>query len=329
MISAVQQQLLRLLASGDIQSGTELGTALGISRAAVWKQIQALQAIGIDIQSEQRSGYCLPLSVELLDTEQIRSSLAQQISARIPRLEQTWSCDSTNSELIKRLHQKDAAPGTLLLTEHQSGGRGRRGRQWISPFGGGLYLSLLWGFRGGILSLSGLSLVIGIALAKSIQQLGIDQVKIKWPNDIYINKRKLGGILIELEGESEGPTQVVVGIGINLAIPADTGVRIDQPWCALSEYLDPPLNRNDIIPQLINQLVPTLDRFEQDGLAAFLSEWKQFDISYNRSIEIHQDQHVISGIARGIDQSGALLLEQNGTISPHHSGDLSLRIQQH
>ncbi len=325
-MTRVQQRLLQQLADGATHSGTALGEVLRISRAAVWKQIQALQEMGVVILSEPRQGYRLPAPVALLDTVEVLSAVEVPLRARLKQIERIWSCDSTNSELMRRLHQ-GVESGILLLAEHQSGGRGRRGKPWISPFGGSLYLSLLWRFSGGLMALSGLGIVVGIAMAQAVQRLGVEQARLKWPNDLHVEDRKMGGVLIELEGESEGPTDVVIGVGLNLQIPQQESGAIDQPWSTLADYLEPLPSRNRLAAAVINQLIPLLDRFEQGGLEELMPEWEALDRVHNQPVVIHQEGGAIHGIARGIDRMGALQLEVDGEIQSHYSGDVSLRLQ--
>ena len=325
MITPIQQRLLQRLSDGARHSGTMLGEHLGISRAAVWKQVQTLQESGIKIHSEQRQGYRLSSPVTLLDRVEVQSLLQQEIRARLPQIETLWSCDSTNSELMRRLREQEAATGSVLLTEYQSGGRGRRGKQWISPFGGSLYLSLLWRFSGGLMALSGLGIVVGIAMAQAVEQLGLNGAMLKWPNDLHYDDKKLGGVLIELEGESDGPTDVVIGVGLNVSL-SDQSKQIDQPWTALEQHLKAPPTRNQLTAALLNRLLPLLDLFEKEGLAALMPEWEALDRVCDQPVVIHQEGKQIHGVARGIDPMGALKVESNGEIQRHYSGDVSLRL---
>jgi BirA family biotin operon repressor/biotin-[acetyl-CoA-carboxylase] ligase len=325
--TTIQQQLLQLLTDGETHSGTALGEQLGVGRAAVWKQIQALQAMGVEIQSLPRQGYQISHPISLLDGSTIRSALATSIAERLPVIEPLWSCDSTNSELMRRLRGEYSSSGTVLLAEHQSGGRGRRGKQWVSPFGGSLYLSLQWRFSSGMMALSGLGIVVGIAMAKAIEQLGIEGVMLKWPNDLHLNDKKLGGILIELEGESEGPTDVVIGVGINVAANSLSSSEIDQPWTALSEHQSVMPSRNQLAALLLSQLIPRLDHFEQQGLGGLMSEWDALDRIRDCPVWIDQEGARESGVARGITAIGALQVELNGGLCTYYSGDVSLRLR--
>jgi BirA family biotin operon repressor/biotin-[acetyl-CoA-carboxylase] ligase len=332
VITPVQQRLLRCLADGELHSGTALGEVLGISRAAVWKQIQALQEQGVEILSEQRQGYTLPGAVTLLDRSEIRGGLTAAVGQRLPQIETLWGCDSSNSELMRRLRRGEAVSGHVLLSEYQSAGRGRRGKQWLSPFGGSLYLSLLWRFSGGLMALSGVGIVVGIAMAQAVEAIGLEGAQLKWPNDLHYADQKLGGVLIELEGESDGPTDVVIGVGLNVMLSDQQG-QIDQPWTALQRYFDLPLSRNRLAAVLLNHLLPLLDRFERGGLEALLPQWESLDRLRDHPVVVlqegreSQERHESYGIARGIDAMGALLVESNGVVQRHFSGDVSLRLR--
>ena len=326
-MTPIQEALLHQLADGALHSGTALGEALGISRAGVWKQIQQLHAVGVEVQSIERQGYRLPALIQFLDQQKIEAALAPAVGMQLAGIQTVWECDSTNSELIRQLHT-GARPGTLLLAEHQTAGRGRRGREWVSPFGGSLYLSLLWRFSSGPMALSGVSIVVGIAAAQALIELGVEGVALKWPNDIHLQGRKLGGVLIDQEGESEGPTHVVIGIGINVALPERESRRIGQPWAALSQQMESLPSRNRLAASLLNRLVPLLNRFEQGGLDPLLPEWEPLDQTRDRTVTLQLEGRHITGTARGIDRTGALQLERGGRIRPYFSGDLSLRLQE-
>lgn len=326
-MTPAQENLLRQLSDGELHSGTSLGDSLGIGRAAVWKQIRALQAIGVEIYSENRHGYRLSAPVNFLDEEKIRSQLSVRAGQCLPHIERVWICDSTNSELTRRL-RGGASSGTVLFAEHQTAGRGRRGKEWISPFGGSLYLSLLWSFSGGPMALSGLGLVVGIAMATSLNRSWISGVQLKWPNDLYFQNQKLGGILIDMEGESEGPTSAVIGIGLNVDIPRSAGDRIEQPWTSLSEQLDSVPSRNELSAGLLNEMVVLLDRFESGGMESLMTEWDQLDLIRDHPVSLEMEGKSVTGVARGIDQLGALLVENDGVVKRYFSGDISLRLNQ-
>ncbi|MDX1654152.1 MAG: biotin--[acetyl-CoA-carboxylase] ligase, partial [Candidatus Competibacteraceae bacterium] len=238
-----ERRLLEVLGDGRFHSGEELARALGVSRAAVWKHLNSLGRRGLEVHAVRGRGYRLPNPLELLDPEGIRAQLSPSVQGRLAQLEVFDQIDSTNSYLLTRA--KAGAPGgSVCLAERQSAGRGRRGRQWISPFAANLYLSVLWRYPDGPALLSGLSLAVGVAMARALEGVGVVGVGLKWPNDLLWRDQKLGGILLEFGGESSGPCQVVTGVGLNVTMPKEPALDIDQPWPDLTTVLGLGLSRN-------------------------------------------------------------------------------------
>jgi BirA family transcriptional regulator, biotin operon repressor / biotin---[acetyl-CoA-carboxylase] ligase len=320
-------QLVRALADGAFRSGEDLAAGCGISRAAIWKQIERLRHhYGLDVQALPGRGYRLATPLELLDEDLIVGDLSPQSRFLLQHLELLFEVDSTNQYLLDAW-SRGAAAGWVCSAEFQSAGRGRRGRAWVSPLGGALYLSVAWEYPLGPARLSGLSLAAGLAAARALRRLGVRRLGLKWPNDLLWGQRKLGGLLLEVRGEQDGPTRLVLGIGVNLRIPADQGEAIDQPWVDLHEILgqDQPPSRNHLCAAFLDELLPTLLRFEHEGLAPHLEEWLGYDVHYGRPVVLHQGGRAIEGIHRGIDPSGALILEQDGERRLMYGGEVSLR----
>ncbi len=207
-MSTRRHALLALLADGALHSGAQLAARLGVSRAAVWKLVGELRSQGIDVQSEPRRGYRLPATVELLD------------AARIERVASSHGAPSLYEAPAPRPNE-----ARILFAEIQHAGRGRRGRSWVAPFGSGLTFSVAWAFAETPPGLPALGLAIGVAVAETLLALGADGIGLKWPNDIVWQRRKLGGLLLQLRMEAGGPATVVVGLGLNLDLPPD--VRAD------------------------------------------------------------------------------------------------------
>ncbi|GAA3577153.1 bifunctional biotin--[acetyl-CoA-carboxylase] ligase/biotin operon repressor BirA [Gibbsiella greigii] len=315
--TTVPLKLIALLADGSFHSGEHLGEALGMSRAAINKHIQTIREWGLDVFTVPGKGYSLPAPIQLLDAERITHLLDEQRITVLPVV------DSTNQYLLDRIAELQS--GDACVAEYQQAGRGRRGRRWVSPFGANLYLSMFWRLEQGPAAAIGLSLVIGIVMAETLQRLGAENVRVKWPNDLYLNDRKLAGILVELTGKTGDAAQLVIGAGINLAM-RDTHT-IDQGWINLQEAgID--IDRNELTATLLNELRRTLPQFEQQGLAPFIARWRQLDNFNDRPVKLLIGEQQIFGIARGIDQQGALLLEQNGVIKPFIGGEISLRSAQ-
>lgn len=317
--------MLNALADGRFHSGQALAETLGISRTAIWKQIHKLAETGVTVQSVPGRGYRLSEALELLSQEAIIAGLQPEVLGRLNGFQILLETDSTNDHLKARLHDP-AAAGTVCLAEYQRLGRGRRGRVWQSPFGKNLYLSLLWRFPCGPASLQGLSLAVGIALIGALTQTGLTGAGIKWPNDILLEGSKLAGILIDMTGEAAGPTMAVIGIGINIAMPAATGDRIDQPWTELQQHIQGKVSRNQLAADVLNHVVPTLGRYEQWGLSAFLEQWQQLDLARNRMVRLLTPQGEVQGRAQGIDESGALIVNVDGLERRFSSGEISLRL---
>lgn len=314
--TTVPLKIISLLADGEFHSGEHLGESLGMSRAAINKHIQTIREWGLDVFTVPGKGYSLPAAINLLDAERILGLLEDKRVTVLPVV------DSTNQYLLDRL--AELTSGDACIAEYQQVGRGRRGRQWISPFGANLYLSMFWRLEQGPAAAMGLSLVIGIVMAEVLQRLGADQVRVKWPNDLYLNDRKLAGILVELTGKTGDAAQLVLGAGINMAMRETNASQIDQRWINLQEA-GITIDRNELAAKLLNELRHSLRQFEIDGLAPFISRWRKLDNFIDRPVKLLIGEQQIFGIARGIDQQGALLLEQEGVIKPFIGGEISLR----
>ncbi|MBZ4193303.1 MAG: biotin--[acetyl-CoA-carboxylase] ligase [Candidatus Contendobacter sp.] len=266
-------------------------------------------------------------ALELLDRECILAGLTATAQSVLSRLELFPTLDSTNAYL--QAGARDHWPsGAVCLAEQQSAGRGRLGRSWLTPFGASLALSLLWRFNLPPEKLSGLSLATGIAVARTLQAFGVSNVGLKWPNDVWWRKRKLGGILLD-SGSDAGVFHVVAGIGLNVNLPSRTGELIDQPWVDLQEILATPvISRNRLAANLINELIETFIGFKQGGFADLAGEWARFDVITGQRVQLQMLNRTITGIARGVNITGALLLEtESGEIKPYIGGEISLRVQ--
>ena len=322
----LRYSIIRRLADGRFHSGEDLAEAFGITRAAIWKHIKKIQELlDMEIFSVRGKGYRLNYPLELLDEEKIRAAMSPESQDLLQKLEIHQSIESTNACLLEQ-EADDKISGQVCLAEQQTAGRGRRGRPWVSPFGNNIYFSLLWKFAMGPAQLSGLSLVAGISVVRSLETIGVSEVGLKWPNDIYWRERKLAGFLLEVTGESEGPSCVVLGAGINTGMSRSQGESIDQPWVTLSEITGGNnVSRNRLAGLVLGNLLQTMADFEKDGLQPLLEEWQRYDLYYNLPVTVHLGSKSLNGIHRGIDASGALLLEHDGEIQPFHGGEVSLR----
>jgi BirA family biotin operon repressor/biotin-[acetyl-CoA-carboxylase] ligase len=318
-------RLLRLLADGRFHSGEALGGTLGVGRSAVWKVVRSLDALGIQVYAVPGRGYRLADPLDLLDQGRILEAMGPAVRRRIGGLDIHPSVDSTNRVLAQRAAQ-GLPSGFVCIAEHQSAGRGRRGRPWVSPFGANIYLSLLWRFDVPPQSLAGLSLVAGVGVVRALADAGARGVGLKWPNDVLWSGRKLAGILLEMSGEAAGPYDVVVGVGLNVNMPRDAATAIDQPWVDLATVCAGTQNRNLVAGRLLHHLVNVFEDVAERGLASLLAEWKGLDVARGRPVMITTARDTVAGTALGLDEAGALLLRVGGKTRRFHSGEVSLRL---
>jgi len=319
-------RIVRRLADGELHSGEDLARALGISRAAVWKAARkAGEVLGLEVQSVRGRGYRLAAPLELLDTERILAAIPHQARHRIERLEVYDDIDSTNSRLMREA-QQGLPSGTLCFAERQRAGRGRHGRTWVSPFGTNIYLSLLWRYPFGPSVLGGLSLAAGTAIAGVLEAEGVPDIGLKWPNDVLWQRRKLAGLLLEVAGETQGPSLVVVGLGLNTRLPAAQAAAIEQPWVDLDSVSGlSAVSRNRLAAWLAERLTDVLVRYGTDGLAPFLAEWERFDLYHGEPVEIRLADQSFSGLHAGVTPQGALRLDMDGHLETFQAGEVSLR----
>ncbi|MEN8168593.1 MAG: bifunctional biotin--[acetyl-CoA-carboxylase] ligase/biotin operon repressor BirA [Pseudomonadota bacterium] len=315
--------LVAMLADGRFHSGEDLGKSLGIGRAAVWKSLQQLSPLGLELHAVSGRGYRLATPVELLSESRISVLLDDNCRNGLSGLQIFHSIDST-SKYLKQAAESGAPSGTVCLAEHQSEGRGRRGRHWHSPYASNLYLSVVWRFNDGMSRLSGLSLAVAVAMMRCFDELGASGTGIKWPNDIISEQGKLAGILLDVAGESSGPCYAVIGIGVNYDMSTTVGGVIDQAWTQLRDC-GVTLGRNEVVASLLNNLFKALMLYEQEGFEAFRGEWQQWDMLRDHEVRLQMANETRDGIARGIDESGLLLVEQQGKLYHYAAGEVSLR----
>lgn len=318
------QQLLATLASGETLSGSRLATEAGVTRAAIWKQIEALRHRGVPVESAGAAGYRLPWPVQMLDEQAIHAALPAEVARRLGTLEIAWELDSTSSELQRRA--ASAADFSIVMAETQTAGRGRRGRSWLSPPGLNIYLSCLKRFEAGFASLSGLSLATGVIVLRALHALGIRGPCLKWPNDILADGGKLAGILVELSGEYQGPCAAVIGVGLNLRLTDPLREQAGQPTCDLAALADgTPPDRNHTAAALIASLVEGLAQFERHGFAAFVEDYAEHDALRGVPLRVSSAAGDLDGIGAGIDTRGALQLQTASGLRCIDSADVTVR----
>lgn len=309
------EPLLLCLGDGHRVSGTALARQLGISRAAVWKRIEAVRALGLDVPAQPGGGYRLARPIEWLE----RGHIQPLLSHRDIEIEVRFLVESTNLNLVQTGPLRRPR---VLLAEGQTGGRGRRGRGWLSPPGGGVYLSLSWPFESGLTGLAALSLVAGTAAAAALRQFDVAAM-VKWPNDLVVDDRKLGGCLVDISGAAEGPCHAVIGLGINVWLGDHP--EIEQPWTDLVRLGHEP-SRNALAAALINALADAAGRLERDGFGAFAAQWTALDALAGRAVVVHGvDGRQRRGIADGVDSQGRLRLIESGRLACISGGEVSVR----
>lgn len=311
-------QLLRLLADGRFHSGEELGALLGISRSAVWKQLQQLQIeTGVSLHRVRGKGYRLERPLKLLSAETLNVILP---SSRFWVEERV---DSTNAVAMRYLAGHE--PPFVVVAEAQSAGRGRRGRTWVSPYGENLYFSLVIRIDRSATQLQALSLVVGVAVLRALRQLGVSGAGLKWPNDLLVAGKKIAGILLELTGDPADVCHVVIGVGINANMLAGDG--IDQDWTSIQLETGAQVDRNELAALLARQLEDILSQHRDEGFAAFHLEWECNHLWHGRAVRLTSGVHEVAGTVLGVTVDGALRLAVEGDEQVYSGGELSLRLQ--
>jgi len=317
--------LLRLLADANFHSGADLARRLGVTRPALQAALHELEGCGLEIMRVRGRGYRLTELYDFLDAAAVRAQLGAQ--ARRFELHVLDACASTSTLLLERA-RGGAPSGSVIACELQSAGRGRRGNSWASGLGGALTFSMLWRFAQNAAGLSGLSLAVGVAVARALESLGIGGVQLKWPNDLLHAGRKLGGILIELQGTAAGPSAAVIGIGLNVRLCAGVRDAIAQPVTDLGELAQQPPQRNRLLAATLIELAPVLEQFAQHGFAPLRAEWTSRHAHQGRPVTLSSGSgSAVTGRATGVAEDGALLLETARGLERFVSGELSLRAE--
>ncbi len=311
--------LLDLLKDGHFHSGEALGGSLGVSRSAVWKQLQQLQAeLGIEVHKVRGKGYRLADPVSVLSSKVLAASAPAGWELRVMH-----SVDSTNAEALRAVADGCQMP-LLILAEWQIAGRGRRGRPWVSPYAQNLYYSLALRIEGGMARLEGLSLVVGLAVVRALHAQGVSEARLKWPNDILVGDKKLAGILLELVGDPSDVCHVVIGIGINVNMRQNT--TVDRPWTSVRLQRMSLVDRNELVVELNAQLCSHLERHALSGFEQLREEWEGLHAWQGRAVVLSAGSKAIEGQVLGIDGQGGLRLSVDDTEQVFSGGELSLRL---
>ncbi len=314
-------KLLNSLADGEYHSGVELGDVLGVSRTAVWKALSKLEDMGVELQTVKGRGYRIEGGLDLLNKMEMESDLLER-ELPINDLHLLQSVDSTNSYLMGDDISVPPEKYLVCVAERQTAGRGRRGRVWHSPYAKNIYVSMAFNLPGGVEVLEGLSLALGVAIANCLSERGVADVGLKWPNDIWVNNKKLAGILVELKGEAEVGWRVVAGVGVNVLMSNDGG-DIDQPWTSISSLIGDSFSRNQWSVFLIEALIASIERYRRGGLQVLLGDWRRYDVLYKQAVVIVGTGE--TGVCEGIDERGRLLIDMGGEIRVVNAGEVSIR----
>ena len=317
--------LLPIISDGQFHSGEALATQLNISRAAIWKGIKQFESLGLQIEAVRGKGYRLAHPIELLSEKRIKKLLSSQTKKSCRNIEVLFKTESTNSYLFDRL-ASGQIHGNVVLAEYQSHGRGRRGNTWISPLGSGLIFSIGWRFDIVPKELSLLSLYMGVAVARALYAEQITTIGLKWPNDIVVMDKKIGGILIEVRGEASGPVDVVIGIGLNYDLAEEAKDNIDQAVTDMCSHAERRLSRNHIMATLLSNIFEVLEDMKLDQSLNLLDEWRKLDCYVERHARLLLPNEEIEGILKGVDNQGSLLMLVAGEMKSYTSGEISLRV---
>ena len=320
------RELIRLMSDGAFHSGEQLGEVLGVSRTAIWKQLRKLEALGVHVEGIRGQGYRLAKPIELLEGAAIVSHLDAPARHALTRLFIEMSLDSTNSFILRRFAQQ-AGHGEVCLAEMQVSGRGRRGRQWVASLGQGLCISLGWRFDSSASFLEGLSLAIGVEVAQMLDSKGVP-VRLKWPNDLLVKREdgvlcKLGGVLVELRGDANGPCEVVAGLGLNIN-ETPTLEELPQPVTSVATHAGT-VSRNEIAAHLISRLLNMFERFEREGFAPWREAWNHYHAYHDMDVDIVQGAQQWQGRALDVDSNGNLEVLRDGRVQKLSGGEISIR----
>ncbi len=320
-MSSLTFPILNILADGQFHSGEVLAQRFKVTRATIWNAIQHAESLGVEVFSVRGRGYKLPQAIELLDKNLVLNAIGEQRAWF--NLQILDEVASTNTYLMQ---QKGIAHATCVAAHIQSKGKGRRGRTWVSQLGASLTFSLLWRFQCGAAALSGLSLAVGVALIRALNSLDVNHAQLKWPNDVLVDGKKLAGILIELQGDLEGPSAAVIGIGINLNLPKNVLDSIDQPAIDLANVSMKLINQSELLGVILKHLADVLSGFEQHGFIGLRDEWLGYHAYENKPVRMLLPNGTdVSGVVKGVAEDGILLVETALGLQRFSAGEISLR----
>lgn len=309
--------VLAALDGGQWVSGDVLAAGIGVTRAAIWKQINHLRAAGLAVESQPGRGYRLRRPVRLLDATAIAAATdAGQVEVSV-----LWEVVSTSTLLLR--HPTPMPRCQAVLAECQRGGRGRRGRQWHSPCAAHIYLSMAWDLPNAPANLSAWPLAAGVAVAEALEIETGAALQLKWPNDLVWRERKLAGLLLESRWEHNGGCRLVLGAGVNVDAEALAGV--DQPVTSLEEIAGALPDRNMVAGRLIVALLDAFRAFQCDA-SAWREPWRCRDLLSGQQVLVSQEQSVLCGTAIGVAADGALQVQTAEGRQHVRAGEVSVRM---
>jgi BirA family biotin operon repressor/biotin-[acetyl-CoA-carboxylase] ligase len=322
-VNALLFQALRRIADGRFHSGQAVSGELGRSRASLSEALKHAPELGVAVFSVRGRGYRLAQPIEFLDAEEVGRALGPASPVSVQVLDEV---DSTSTRLLE-MAAVGAPSGTCIAAEWQSAGRGRRGRTWVSSLGGSLTFSLLWRFDRGAGHLGGLSLAVGLAVARALAACGADRARVKWPNDVVVDFRKLAGILVETNGDIQGPTVAVVGVGVNYRLPEEVLDLIDQPVVDVTHCATPVPGRNALLTRLLAELAATLGAFEREGFSPLRGPWNALHAYHGRDVVVVPAREPpYDAVVHDVAPDGELLVTlSDGRVAALSSAEISLR----
>ena len=325
-MTRLRTEVFRRLARGRAVAVESLARELGASVSSLHREIAALRARGLETEHLSDGRVRLPSPIEALDHDAVLAWIGADSRHALEALEVLFETDSTNQFLLDLARGGETAAPRACLAETQSAGRGRGGRCFLSTLGGNVLLSLLWPIEASPAEMLGLSPAVAVAVARVLESEGIEEVGLKWPNDVLAGGRKVCGILLELGQDRRERRVIVIGIGINVRLADATGRKIDQAWTDLHRELGRTPSRNRIAGRVIDRVIETLRTFLQDGFEPFRAEYRARDLLEGRELRLVQVSSALRGVGRGLDERGALLVETEGRLTAHLSGDASVRL---
>ena len=306
--------------SSGFMSGEEISSALGFSRASVWKYITKLREKGYDIEASTHLGYRLKASPDKLYGHEIATGLKARVFGH-KLIYHHESISSTNDSAY--ILAEDGAPeGTLVVAESQTKGKGRMSRQWVSPKGGGIYMSLILRPDAEADEIPAITLIAASAVARALKKICGMDAEVKWPNDILLSGKKLCGILTEIKAQPDRVDFLVLGIGVNVNTSAD---KLPPEATSIKEYLGRDAGRLDLVRQMLLDLEDVYSVFRRRGFSALRDECKKLSSVLGKKVRIEEHRRLITGTAVDIDEKGALMIKgDDGVLQRVFSGDVVL-----